>query len=111
MRAARSVYEEAIKKAVHPGGCRYLIDGKPACVIAQLYVLKGGAPEDMESWHGTGVLRIVDERMVPLLMDEPRFLMEHLQYVWDTSYNKTAEEGQASMMKVLDDFFKEPPRG
>lgn len=109
MRASRSVYDEAIQKATDPGGCRYLIDGKPACVIAQLYVLKGGAPEDMGSWHTDVVLSIVHEFKPPLLMDEPRSLIANLQHTWDTS--ATAEEGRENMMRVLDDFFKEPPRG
>lgn len=109
MPASRSVYEEAIKKAINPGGCRYLQDGKPACVIAQLYILKGGSPEDMEDWHDTNIPIVVYELKPPLLMDEPRLLMANLQHTWDTS--ATAEEGRENMMRVLDDFFKEPPRG
>lgn len=108
MPASRSVYEEAIKKAINPGGCRYLQDGKPACVIAQLYVLKGGAPEDMGSWHTDVVLSIVHEFKPPLLMDEPRLLMADLQCTWDTCHT-TAEEGREIMMGVLDNFFRVTP--
>mgnify|MGYP003534381023 CR=1 FL=1 len=60
-------------------GCRYVVDGKPACVIAQLYILEGGKVEDMADWHGKPIAYI----QPPLLAKYPILFLSTVQYVFD----------------------------
>lgn len=82
----------AIDTASGPGACRYVYDGAPCCVVAQLAALEGISVERMAAWDASSQTvwglfaggrsgpelapyRIGDEEGNPLL--------DRLQAIWD----------------------------
>ena len=41
---------KAIEAAVNPGGCVYMDDGEPCCVIAQLAYMEGVPKSNLSNW-------------------------------------------------------------
>jgi hypothetical protein len=86
---------ENIKKACElaqgAGECEYVIDGKPCCVIGQLYSLEGFDISNLEGnitcWHNVSLRNkdIIDRKYGELKL-------ERLQSFWDSSKNLTNEE-------------------
>lgn len=75
--------QTAIDKAENPGECRYVVDGRPSCVIAQLYILEGGSVDTLEEWGATVIGCVLNERHPAELAHYPKTLLQSLQYLWD----------------------------
>lgn len=77
--------QTAIDKAENPGARRYVVDGRPSCVIAQLYILEGGSVDTLEwwQWQSTVIGCILEEQRPPELVHYPEGLLQNLQYLWD----------------------------
>lgn len=75
--------QTAINKAENPGGCRYAVDERPSCVIAQLYILEGGSVDTLKYWGSTVIGCVLEQEHPPELAKYPKWLLQKLQYLWD----------------------------
>lgn len=89
---------EAISLAKTPGGCHYVINGKPACVIAQLFTLEGVTVEQLSQLEGMPIADMSDHDMGPL-KSYPRKLLADLQEVWDKG--RGSEEDLKNTMREM----------
>lgn len=102
--------KQAIKLARGAGKCDYLNNGKPYCVIAQLYVLEGGSVEDLKEWEGCTITGIDDRGC---LKKYPIKLLDGLQSRWDGDidpdyHKKTTDERRADMIDLVE-YYEENP--
>lgn len=96
--------QTAIDKAETPGACRYVVDGRPSCVIAQLYILEGGSVDTLEEWGATVIGCVLDEWHPAEFAHYPKGLLQNLQYLWDTGMDD-AECRREVMRKEVKDFY------
>jgi hypothetical protein len=94
---------ENIKKAIelakqngHQGECRYVTDGKPDCVVAQLATIEGVSIEDLAKWEKKNVLAaaMFNKPGANSLREKgynTEFLLL-LQRIWDGEYVPTDDE-------------------
>lgn len=95
---------KAIDLAKKPGSCKYVIDGEPICVIAQLYVLEGGKVEDMEKWGDTVIQTIKKETEdLPALDGYDINILLDLQSYWDDE--KDEEEARKNMRSLVNEVY------
>lgn len=97
--------KQAIKLAMGAGKCDYLNNGKPYCVIAQLYVLEGGSPEDLKEWEGCTITGIDDRGCLKKYSIK---LLEGLQERWDQSFEETESEVRQNMLTFVE-YYEENP--
>jgi hypothetical protein len=81
MNALRSNLELAIDRAEGFGVCKYVSQGRPVCVIAQLGAIEGVSIEEMERWNGS-IIRSVYPK-VPKFRKYNKELLTELQVIWD----------------------------
>lgn len=103
---------KAIDKAEMFGGCDYLHDDKTACcVIAQLYVLEGGDPKDMDEWDNSQVDDIQITHDPEELKKYDLRLLCSIQAVWDNSpqirKSKDANEARQRMKQLVIKHYKD----
>lgn len=91
---------KAIELAQGKGGCVYVKDGKPCCVIAQLHVLEGGSLSEMEEWSDETVANVITTFKPRTLTKYPTGLLRGLQSIWD-SRRGTNEEGREEMRRFV----------
>lgn len=89
---------KAIDLAEKPGGCKYVRNGKPCCVIAQLAVLEGIPVEQISKWDVSkfpGIGSLLLEPLVngasAITSKYPIILLNNLQGVWDTALDTALE--------------------
>ena len=88
---------KACELAKLPGGCTYVADGKPACVIGQLAVLEGCTVEQLSDFEqdnlNVAVLFLLDEEpfKTKLAKYNSSFL-DMLQMEWDSDPRLTNEK-------------------
>lgn len=92
--------QTAIDKAENPGECRYVVDGRPSCVIAQLYILEGGSVDTLEWWQSTVIGCILEEQRPPELARYPKGLLQNLQYLWDIGLTNADTRREAMREEV-----------
>lgn len=92
--------QTAIDKAKNPGKCRYVVDGRPSCVIAQLYILEGGSVDTLGKWRSTVIGCILEEQRPPKLAHYPKGLLQNLQYLWDVGVNDADTRREAMREEV-----------
>jgi len=104
---------KAIDLAEKPSGCKYVVDGKPCCVIAQLAVLEGIPVEDISKWDrqnscGIGVLPLTNGVDV-LVRKYPREVLVNMQGAWDRAFDIDAKEsiGMSYYSSVSSDLSSE----
>lgn len=77
---------KALSLAKNPGNCKYVQDGKPCCIIAQLFVLEGGTVEEMgeENYpEWSTIRRVYHDQAPPQLTKYPLELLVAMQSNWD----------------------------
>lgn len=110
---------QAIENAKGFRNCEYISSGAAQCVIAQLYVLCGGAVEDMEAWtieeeygdiNTVNAARIPDFENTVLSVYDKHFLND-LQSVWDNgsglhdTCHYTEDESRQYMKNLVNSRF------
>lgn len=81
---------KALELATMAGACLYVHNGKPCCIIAQLYVLEGGKVEDMLSVKNklgewSAVKHVYEDLAPPQLTKYPKNLLITMQARWDAA--------------------------
>ena len=95
--------QTAIDKAENPGACCYVVNGRPSCVIAQLYILEGGSVDTLKEWGATVIGCVLNERHPAELAHYPKGLLQNLQYLWDIGVDD-AESRREAMRKEVAKF-------
>lgn len=99
----------AINSAREPGGCKYVSDGVPCCVIAQLATLEGVPLETLERWNSTEDILDGQDSITELyakqqpatgMLNEKYGIvfLRDLQDIWD-NVASTVRGGRAAMRK------------
>lgn len=91
---------KAIELAQEPGACKYMVDGKPCCVIGQLAALEG-VPANVLDTELT-VSALIKLNKLPEFASYPRELLFLLQRKWDCSKSIPIEKARANMRDFLD---------
>lgn len=91
---------KAIELAQGKGGCVYVKDGKPCCVIAQLHILEGGSLSEMEEWDNLTVTEVMRDCQPDTLTKYSVSLLSGLQTIWDNNKG-TNEEGREEMRRFV----------
>ena len=92
---------KAIELAQEPGACKYMVDGKPCCVIGQLAALEGVPAVVLDRTEFT-VSALIKRNQLPEFASYPREFLYLLQRKWDCSKSIPIENARAEMHKFLD---------
>jgi hypothetical protein len=105
------VPEEIIKAcqlAEGPRSCQYVNNGQPCCVIAQLYVLRGGDVEDMYEWDDVtrnSVSNIIEDFGIDFGYDE--YQLSVLQALWDNCDTTVLDDSRKLLLEKAEEVFSE----
>lgn len=77
---------KAIELAENPGECEYFSEGKPSCVVGQLFVLEGAKEEEIRYCNDKAISNVLNmsDHLTKYLDDYPVDLLELLQDNWDS---------------------------
>lgn len=98
--------KQAIKLAKGPAEGMYTRDGKPYCIIGQLYVLEGGNVKDLEEWEDQQIWDIPNRGC---LDKYPIAVLRSLQTTWDDDEYEGGEEDRRSDMLTTVEYYEENP--
>lgn len=89
----------AIDRAEGPGECKYVVDGKPHCVAAQLCAIEGVSVEDLEAAGPTKIWSVDVQSIKSVVKKYP--LVEDLQSSWDHGPSCTLEEARNRLRDMV----------
>lgn len=100
--------EQAIDLARDPGACRYVKDGAPCCVVAQLAVLEGIPVAVLKVWDGAEDGRPARVDCIGALPEPlaayPDDLLLELQQDWDAGRYHTADDVRLVLRGTLSEY-------
>lgn len=89
----------AIDNASGHGSLQYIVDGKPACVVAHLAAVEGVADSVMKRWDDSAFV-VLSKPNSPL-KSYPIALLQYLQFLWDDT-GRTADMARGCMRKMVE---------
>ena len=101
---------KAIELAENPGECKYFSDGKPSCVVGQLFALEGTKEEELKGFNGNSIyylLNISECTTLSKYQDNyPIRLLERLQDLWDGELDseEDIDERKARMVELVNNY-------
>jgi hypothetical protein len=99
----------AIDKAEGHGSLAYTVEGRPACVIAQLALLEGASVNLIKKWDDS-VFVILGKSSTPKgLKEYPSKLLQYLQFLWDdrTINHTVARERMRELVYAAADVYSD----
>lgn len=95
---------KAIELAENPGGCKYFSEGKPSCVVGQLFVIEGAKEEEFKECNYTGIgsTDSVLSSVMHYLDGYSIDLLDDLQSMWDCDLGpeEDLDERKARMVEL-----------
>jgi hypothetical protein len=96
---------KAIELAVSPGECKYFNDGKPCCVVGQLFALEGAKVEEFDECNGVsiGYPNSKIAHVMHYLDSYDTDLLDDLQSMWDRDLDseEDIDERKAQMVELV----------
>jgi len=101
---------KAIELAVNPGQCQYFSDGKPSCVIGQLFALEGTQENELKEFNGNSIYYLLNYAECSTLLkykdNYPIMLLDRLQDLWDNNLDseEDLDERKQRMVELVDNY-------
>jgi hypothetical protein len=102
---------KAIELAENPGECKYFSDGKPSCVVGQLFALEGAKSEEFNGIINTKPIGTIHEnkefaKVKHYLYGYSTDILDDLQSMWDNNLDseEDIDERKAQMVELVDNY-------